>query len=62
MSSWEQIKEIKGLLASLVAGFTVVSMVGLALMDWRVAVHVRSWHRLKDRRHGYQHCQQQAHW
>lgn len=42
MSSWEQIKQIKGLLASLVAGFSVVSVIGLALMDWRVAVHVRA--------------------
>jgi hypothetical protein len=40
MSKWDQIKEIKGLLASLVAGFTVVSAIGLALMDWRVSVHV----------------------
>ena len=42
MSKWDQIKEIKGLLATLVAGFTVVSVIGLALMDWRVAVHVRA--------------------
>ena len=42
MSKWDQIKEIKGLLASLIAGFTVVSVIGLALMDWRVAVHVRA--------------------
>ena len=40
MSKIEQLKEIKGLLASLVAGFTVVSIIGLALMDWRVSVHV----------------------
>ncbi len=40
MSSWEQIKEIKGLLASLVGAFTVVSIIGLALMDWRISVHV----------------------
>ncbi len=42
MSSWEQAKEIKGLLASLVSAFTVVSLIGLAIMDWRVAVHVRN--------------------
>ena len=40
MNSFEQIKEIKGLLASLVGGFVLVSGVGLALMDWRVQVHV----------------------
>jgi len=40
MSKWEQIKEIKGLLASLVGAFTVVSIIGLALMDWRISVHV----------------------
>jgi hypothetical protein len=42
MSSWEQIKEIKGLLTALVGGFVIVSAVGLALMDWRIGVHVRS--------------------
>ena len=42
MSKWEQIKEIKGLLASLVGAFVIVSAVGLALMDWRVSVHVRA--------------------
>ncbi len=40
-SKWEQIKEIKGLLAGLVTAFTAVSVIGLALMDWRVQVHVR---------------------
>jgi hypothetical protein len=40
MSKWEQIKEIKGLLAGLVTAFTVVSVIGLALMDWRISVHV----------------------
>jgi hypothetical protein len=40
MSKWDQIKEIKGLLASLAATFTVVSVIGLALMDWRISVHV----------------------
>lgn len=40
MSKWEQIKEIKGLLAGMVTAFSVVSVVGLALMDWRVQVHV----------------------
>lgn len=42
MSSWDQIKEIKGLLAGLVTAFTVVSVIGIALMDWRVQVHVRT--------------------
>ena len=37
----EQLKDIKGLLAGIVAAFTVVSVIGLAIMDWRVAVHVR---------------------
>lgn len=40
MSKWDQLKEIKGLLASLVGAFTVVSIIGLALMDWRISVHV----------------------
>lgn len=40
MSKWEQIKEIRGLLASLVGAFTVASIIGLALMDWRISVHV----------------------
>lgn len=41
MSKWEQIKEIKGLLAACVAAFTVVSVIGLALMEWRINVNVR---------------------
>jgi hypothetical protein len=40
MSKWEQIKEIKGLLAGLVTAFTVVSVIGLALMEWRINVNV----------------------
>ena len=40
MSKWEQIKEIKGLLAGLVTAFTVVSVIGLALMEWRISVNV----------------------
>jgi hypothetical protein len=40
MNKWDQIKEIKGLLAGLVTAFTVVSVIGLALMDWRIQVHV----------------------
>jgi hypothetical protein len=39
-SKWEQIKEIKGLLAGMVTAFTVVSVIGLALMDWRIGVKV----------------------
>lgn len=39
-NTWEQIKEIKGLLAGMVTAFTVVSAVGLALMDWRIGVKV----------------------
>jgi len=39
-NTWTQLKEIKGLLAGLVTAFTVVSVIGLALMDWRVSVHV----------------------
>jgi len=48
MSKWEQIKEIKGLLASLVTAFTAVSLIGLALMDWRVSVHVSKQLALQD--------------
>ncbi len=40
MSKWDQLKEIKGLLASLVAAFTLVSVVGLALMEWRISSNV----------------------
>lgn len=40
MSKMDQLMEIKGLLASLVATFAIVSVIGLALMDWRVKVHV----------------------
>lgn len=40
MSKWEQIKEIKGLLAAMVAAFSVVSVIGLALMEWRINVNV----------------------
>lgn len=40
MSKWDQIKEIKGLLAGLVTAFTVVSVIGLALMEWRINVNV----------------------
>ncbi len=40
MSKWTQIKDIKGLLAALAAAFAVVSIIGLAVMDWRISVHV----------------------
>jgi hypothetical protein len=40
MSKWEQIKEIKGLLAGMVTAFTMVSVIGLAIMDWRIGVKV----------------------
>jgi len=40
MSKWDQLKEIKGLLAGLFAAFTMVSVIGLALMDWRISVKV----------------------
>lgn len=39
-NTWEQLKEIKGLLAGLVTAFTVVSVIGLAIMDWRIGVKV----------------------
>ena len=42
MSKWEQLKEIKGLVASLVVAFTLVGGIGLALMEWRVEVNVRT--------------------
>jgi hypothetical protein len=41
MSKWEQIKEIKGLLTGLLTAFTVVSVIGLALMEWRISVNVK---------------------
>ena len=41
-NKWEQIKEIKGLLAAMIAAFSVVSVVGLALMEWRINVNVRA--------------------
>lgn len=37
---WEKLKEIKGLLASLIAAFSIVSVIGLALMEWRINVNV----------------------
>lgn len=40
MSTWEQLKDIKGLLASLVALVTVLIVIGGVLMDWRVSVAV----------------------
>lgn len=39
-NTWEQLKEIKGLLAGMVTAFSVVSVIGLALMDWRIGVKV----------------------
>lgn len=38
---WEQIKEIRGLLTGLITAFTVVSVIGLALMEWRIQVNVQ---------------------
>lgn len=40
MSTLEQLKEIKGLIAGLVALVTVLIVIGSALMDWRVKVAV----------------------
>lgn len=40
MSKLEQLKDIKGLLASLIGAFTVVSVIGLAMMEWRISVNV----------------------
>jgi len=40
MSTWEQLKDIKGLLASLAALATVLIVIGSVLMDWRVSVAV----------------------
>ena len=40
MSKLAQLKEIKGLLASLVGAFTLVSVIGLAMMEWRISVNV----------------------
>lgn len=41
-NTWEQLKEIKGLLAGMVTAFSVVSVIGLALMDWRISVKVEA--------------------
>lgn len=40
MSTWDQVKDIKGLLASLAALATVLIVVGGVLMEWRVSVNV----------------------
>ncbi len=40
MSTWEQLKDIKGLLASLAALATVLIVIGSLLMEWRVSVAV----------------------
>lgn len=40
MSTWEQLKDIKGLIASLVALATVLIVIGSVLMEWRVSVNV----------------------
>ena len=40
MSKLEQLKEIKGLIASLVGLITVLIVIGGALMEWRVGVKV----------------------
>lgn len=40
MSTLEQLKEIKGLIAGLVALVTVLIVIGSSLMDWRVKVAV----------------------
>jgi hypothetical protein len=40
MSKWEQVKEIKGLIAGLATLFTVLIVIGGVLMEWRVSVNV----------------------
>lgn len=40
MSKWDQIKEIKGLLAALVSVIGVLIVIGGLLMEWRVSVNV----------------------
>ena len=40
MSKWEQVKEIKGLLAALVTVAGILIAIGAALMEWRVSVNV----------------------
>jgi hypothetical protein len=40
MSQWDQVKEIKGLIAGLAALVTVLIVIGSALMEWRVKVNV----------------------
>ena len=40
MSKWEQLKEIKGLIAGLATLITVLIVVGGVLMEWRIDVNV----------------------
>jgi hypothetical protein len=40
MSKWEQVKEIKGLIAGLATLATVLIVIGAAMMEWRVNVRV----------------------
>lgn len=40
MSKWEQLKEIKGLIAGLATLVTVLIVIGGFLMEWRVDVNV----------------------
>lgn len=38
MSKWDQLMQVKGLLASLIAGITVSLVVGGLILDWRISV------------------------
>lgn len=40
MSTWEQLKEIKGLIAGLAVLASVLIVIGSLLMEWRVSVAV----------------------
>jgi sulfur carrier protein ThiS len=40
MSKWDQLKEIKGLLASIVAFAVACMAIGGALMEWRISTNV----------------------
>ena len=38
----ELVRELKGVVAALLAAFTIMSAVGLAILEWRVSVNVRA--------------------
>jgi len=38
--TWGKLKEVKGLIASIIAGAIVVMAIGGAIMEWRISVNV----------------------